>query len=234
MAEQDSLNASLLGPDAGPGTPEFDLFIREVATEMTKAGQKCTAIRRAMAPVAVSGCRRTSSASGWRRPRSATRAQRIRAWVPRQPQPARRRPGEDRTARSGRCPHRPAIPMRIRRSRAALSCRDPAPHGRSMGHRCRARLRAVRAGLHDHALQGHGGRDCARNRGRGSLALSLFTHSPEAARDFVQGAAAYYGRMLVIDRTNAANRRATVLPFRSWSTAGRPQAAARKWAGCAA
>src|SRR6478752_4198112 len=51
VAEQDSLNASLLGPDATPGTPEFDLFIKEVATEMTvKAGQKCTAIRRAMAP----------------------------------------------------------------------------------------------------------------------------------------------------------------------------------------
>src|SRR6185369_3199204 len=42
------------------------------------------------------------------------------------------------------------------------------------------------------------------NRGKGSLALSLFTHSPDAARDFVQGAAAYHGRMLVIDRTNAA------------------------------
>src|SRR3954468_2005065 len=51
VAEQDSLNASVLGPDAGPGTPEFDLFVKEVATEMTvKAGQKCTAIRRAMAP----------------------------------------------------------------------------------------------------------------------------------------------------------------------------------------
>src|SRR3954471_20729566 len=51
VAEQDSLNASLLGPDAAPGTPEFDLFVKEVATEMTvKAGQKCTAIRRAMAP----------------------------------------------------------------------------------------------------------------------------------------------------------------------------------------
>src|SRR5215208_5298735 len=51
IAERDSLNASLLGPDAAPGTPEFDLFVREVATEMTvKAGQKCTAIRRAMAP----------------------------------------------------------------------------------------------------------------------------------------------------------------------------------------
>ena len=51
VAEQDSLNASLLGPDAGPGTPEFDLFVKEVVNEMTvKAGQKCTAIRRAMAP----------------------------------------------------------------------------------------------------------------------------------------------------------------------------------------
>ena len=51
VAEQDSLNASVLGPDGAPGTEEFDLFVREVATEMrVKAGQKCTAIRRAMAP----------------------------------------------------------------------------------------------------------------------------------------------------------------------------------------
>jgi oxepin-CoA hydrolase/3-oxo-5,6-dehydrosuberyl-CoA semialdehyde dehydrogenase len=42
------------------------------------------------------------------------------------------------------------------------------------------------------------------NRGRGSLALSLFTYSPDAARDFVQGAAAYHGRMLVLNRDNAA------------------------------
>ena len=51
--EADSLNAAVLGPDAAPGTPEFDLFIKEVATEMTvKAGQKCTAIRRAIVPTA--------------------------------------------------------------------------------------------------------------------------------------------------------------------------------------
>src|ERR1700710_814232 len=51
VPERDSLNASILGPDAAPGTPEFDLFVKEVAREMTvKAGQKCTAIRRAMAP----------------------------------------------------------------------------------------------------------------------------------------------------------------------------------------
>ena len=54
-AETDSLNASILGPDAVPGTPEFDLFIKEVTREMTsKAGQKCTAIRRIIAPSELS------------------------------------------------------------------------------------------------------------------------------------------------------------------------------------
>ena len=51
VAEQDSLNASILCPDAEPGTPEFDLFVKEVHREMTaKAGQKCTAIRRIIVP----------------------------------------------------------------------------------------------------------------------------------------------------------------------------------------
>ncbi|NRD19419.1 phenylacetic acid degradation bifunctional protein PaaZ [Winogradskyella eckloniae] len=49
--EADSLNASILGEDALPGTPEFDLFVKEVRKEMTvKAGQKCTAIRRIIVP----------------------------------------------------------------------------------------------------------------------------------------------------------------------------------------
>ncbi|MCL4117513.1 UNVERIFIED_CONTAM: hypothetical protein GTU68_041471 [Idotea baltica] len=49
--EADSLNASILGEDAVPGTPEFDLFIKEVRKEMTvKCGQKCTAIRRIIIP----------------------------------------------------------------------------------------------------------------------------------------------------------------------------------------
>jgi oxepin-CoA hydrolase/3-oxo-5,6-dehydrosuberyl-CoA semialdehyde dehydrogenase len=52
--EADSLNYSMLGPDARPGTEEFDLFIKEVAREMTvKAGQKCTAIRRTIVPDAM-------------------------------------------------------------------------------------------------------------------------------------------------------------------------------------
>jgi oxepin-CoA hydrolase/3-oxo-5,6-dehydrosuberyl-CoA semialdehyde dehydrogenase len=49
--EADSLNCSILGPDATPDTAEFKIFIKEVAKEMTiKAGQKCTAIRRAIVP----------------------------------------------------------------------------------------------------------------------------------------------------------------------------------------
>ncbi len=53
-AEADSLNCSILGPDATAGTPEFDLYVRQLVTEMTvKAGQKCTAIRRAFVPAAL-------------------------------------------------------------------------------------------------------------------------------------------------------------------------------------
>ncbi|HEY2297146.1 MAG TPA: phenylacetic acid degradation bifunctional protein PaaZ [Jatrophihabitans sp.] len=53
-AEADSLNCSILGPDATPGAPEFDLYVKQLIQEMTvKAGQKCTAIRRAFVPVGV-------------------------------------------------------------------------------------------------------------------------------------------------------------------------------------
>ena len=49
--EADSLNSAILGTDAEPGTPEFDLFIKEVRKEITvKCGQKCTAVRRIMVP----------------------------------------------------------------------------------------------------------------------------------------------------------------------------------------
>jgi oxepin-CoA hydrolase/3-oxo-5,6-dehydrosuberyl-CoA semialdehyde dehydrogenase len=51
LAETDSLNSSILAPDVAPGMPEFDLYVREVVREMTaKAGQKCTAIRKALVP----------------------------------------------------------------------------------------------------------------------------------------------------------------------------------------
>ncbi|MEO8808235.1 MAG: phenylacetic acid degradation bifunctional protein PaaZ, partial [Burkholderiaceae bacterium] len=50
-AEADSLNCAILGPDVSPDDEEFELFVKEVAREITtKAGQKCTAIRRAIVP----------------------------------------------------------------------------------------------------------------------------------------------------------------------------------------
>ncbi len=55
-SEADSLNFSVLGPDAVPGSAEFDLYVRQLVTEMTaKAGQKCTAIRRALVPEPLVG-----------------------------------------------------------------------------------------------------------------------------------------------------------------------------------
>jgi oxepin-CoA hydrolase/3-oxo-5,6-dehydrosuberyl-CoA semialdehyde dehydrogenase len=52
--EADSLNCCVLGPDALPGTAEFEIFIKEVQREMTtKAGQKCTAVRRIIVPEAL-------------------------------------------------------------------------------------------------------------------------------------------------------------------------------------
>jgi oxepin-CoA hydrolase / 3-oxo-5,6-dehydrosuberyl-CoA semialdehyde dehydrogenase len=53
-AEADSLNCSILGPDADQGSAEFDLYVQQLVTEMTvKAGQKCTAIRRALVPAGI-------------------------------------------------------------------------------------------------------------------------------------------------------------------------------------
>lgn len=52
-SETDSINASVLGPDAVAGTPEFDAYVKQLVAEITsKAGQKCTAIRRAIVPTA--------------------------------------------------------------------------------------------------------------------------------------------------------------------------------------
>jgi oxepin-CoA hydrolase/3-oxo-5,6-dehydrosuberyl-CoA semialdehyde dehydrogenase len=55
-SETDSINASVLGKDAAPGTPEFDAFVKSVVAELTvKAGQKCTAIRRVIVPERTRG-----------------------------------------------------------------------------------------------------------------------------------------------------------------------------------
>ncbi|HEV8407391.1 MAG TPA: phenylacetic acid degradation bifunctional protein PaaZ [Sphingomicrobium sp.] len=207
IAEQDSLNASLLGPDAAPGTSEFDLFIKEVATEMTvKAGQKCTAIRRAMAPAQyLDEVERAL----------AERLARTKVGDPR---------AEDtRMGALVSISQLDDVRMRIRELEAAgarIVAGDPNAEPPILGG---AFLSPVLLRTDDpwetsavHDCEPFGPvstimpyKDLAdaialANRGRGSLVLSLFTHSPEAAREFVQGAAAYHGRMLVLSRDNAA------------------------------
>ncbi len=207
VAEQDSLNASLLGPDAAPGTPEFDLFIKEVATEMTvKAGQKCTAIRRAMAPAQYLDAVQEALAE---------RLAKIKVGDPRaedarmgalvsmsQRDDVRQRIAELEAAGarivSGDPDAEPPIPGGAFLSPVLLRTDDPwqtqavhdcepfGPVSTIMPYKDMADAIALA------------------NRGKGSLALSLFTYSPEAAREFAQGAVAYHGRMLVLNRGNAA------------------------------
>ena len=169
IAERDSLNASILGPDAAPGTPEFDLFVKEVAREMTvKAGQKCTAIRRAMAPaehldaveealrerlgkVRIGDPREEGVTMGALASRAQLRERARRGGGARQV-------GADRRRRSGR-----VAGGRERRLHVA----DPAARRRSVGDRRGPRYRGVRAGLDDHALSRPRRRDRARQSRHG-------------------------------------------------------------------
>ncbi|HEV2595960.1 MAG TPA: phenylacetic acid degradation bifunctional protein PaaZ [Sphingomicrobium sp.] len=207
VAERDSLNASLLGPDAAPGTPEFDLFIKEVATEMTvKAGQKCTAIRRAMAPAqfldAVEqalGERLAKTKVGDPREED-TRMGALVSVSQRDDVRARIRELEAGGARivAGDPNAEPLLPGGAFLPPVLLRTDDPW-HTDAV-HDCEpfwpvSTIMPYKDMTDAIALA---------NRGRGSLVLSLFTHSPTAAREFVQSAAAFHGRMLVIDRTNAA------------------------------
>ncbi|HEY0164567.1 MAG TPA: phenylacetic acid degradation bifunctional protein PaaZ, partial [Sphingomicrobium sp.] len=206
VAEQDSLNASLLGPDAAPGTPEFDLFVNEVVTEMTvKAGQKCTAIRRAMAP--------------------ATHLDAVEAAIRERLGACQVGDPRDKANRMGalvNLSQRDGVRSQIDKlvaGGARIVSGDPAASPGVTGGAfmdpilLRSDDPWTNAAVHDVEAFGPVStvmpyRDlddaiALANRGMGSLVLSLFTYSPDTARDFVRGAAAFHGRMLVIDRTNA-------------------------------
>ena len=207
VAEQDSLNASLLGPDAGPGTPEFDQFVKEVVTEMTvKAGQKCTAIRRAMAPAehlnaAEAAIRERLAATKVGDPRHqdsrmgalVSTAQRddVRAQIAKLTAAGARIVAGNPDSSPGIAGGAFMEPILLR---------SDDPWGNAAIHDCEA-FGPVSTVMPYNDLADA---VALANRGMGSLVLSLFTYLPDAARDFVQGAAAYHGRMLVLNRDNAA------------------------------
>jgi oxepin-CoA hydrolase/3-oxo-5,6-dehydrosuberyl-CoA semialdehyde dehydrogenase len=205
IAERDSLNASVLGPDAGPGTPEFDLFVKEIAREMTvKAGQKCTAIRRAMAPAehidAVEDVLRA-------------RLGKVRIGNPR----------EEGVTMGALASQNQLIGVRAAVAELAKSARivsgdpDVSPVAGNGAFMTPILLRSDDPwgsnSVHDIEAFGPvstimpyrdlGDAVKLANRGMGSLALSLFTYDRDVAEEFVMGAGAYHGRMLMVDRTSA-------------------------------
>lgn len=206
IAERDSLNASVLGPDAAPGTPEFDLFVKEVVNEMTvKAGQKCTAIRRALAPAAhidavEAAIRDRLARTTVGDPRDE--ATRMGALVNRaQRDDVRARIAEITAAGARIVAGDPEASV----GPDGGSCLQPVLLRTDDPWTCDAAHDVEPFGPVSTVMPYKDLDDAVKlaNRGRGSLALSLFTHSREAARDFVLGAASFHGRMLVIDRTNA-------------------------------
>ena len=210
-AEADSLNCSVLAPDVEPADEEFDLFVKEVAREMTiKAGQKCTAIRRTIVPA-----RHLDEVA---KRLSARLAKTVVG------DPAQESVKMGSLASHGQ---RDDVLERIAelRQRAELvygGSTDVAPvgEGAAEGAFVTPTVLLARQPLQDNAVHEieafgpvttlmpyDGDIDEAlalAARGQGSLVGSLVTKTPAIAARFVPAAAALHGRILVLDRVAAA------------------------------
>lgn len=208
IAERDSLNASVLGPDATPDTPEFELFIKEVVREMTtKAGQKCTAIRRAMVPASLLDAAEDAL------------KQRLSRVVVGDPQIEGVTMGA--LATSGQVENvRDSARRLATQARLAFGDIDHVEVRSGSGEGAFMSPLLFRADdpwsaalIHDveafgpvSTLMPYKDIDDAialANRGRGSLVLSFFSYDPEITRQFVLGACSFHGRMVIIDRDSA-------------------------------
>jgi oxepin-CoA hydrolase/3-oxo-5,6-dehydrosuberyl-CoA semialdehyde dehydrogenase len=222
--EADSLNCSILGPDVGVDDPEFDLFVKGVATEITyKAGQKCTAIRRALVPTPMVGpvlealtARLTRTTVG----HPAADGVRMGALV----SLAQRDAVRTAIAALG--------------TSAEIVYGDPqhvdvvgadAERGAFLGP---VLLRADASAAEPHAVEAFGpvstviGFDTVEQavalaaRGRGSLAGSVVTADPAVAREVTLGLAPWHGRVLVLDRHSAAESTGHGVPLPTLSHGG--------------
>ncbi|NIJ09273.1 oxepin-CoA hydrolase/3-oxo-5,6-dehydrosuberyl-CoA semialdehyde dehydrogenase [Sphingomonas vulcanisoli] len=209
-AEQDSLNASVLGPDATPDSPEFDLFVKEVVREMTqKAGQKCTAIRRAIVPAAqidavqaaiVARLAKTTvgnpRAEGVRMGALAGQAQRddVRARIATLREEATLVCGGDVPALLDADGEKGAF-------LAPTLLRCDTPLTAEIVHRVEAFGPVSTIMPYGDIAEAA---EIAR-KGEGSLVCSLFSHDAAAIGTFLIEAASSHGRMLIVDRDSAAD-----------------------------
>ncbi|HEV2507125.1 MAG TPA: phenylacetic acid degradation bifunctional protein PaaZ [Mesorhizobium sp.] len=207
--EADSLNAAILGPDAVAGTEEFDLFVKEVAREMTsKAGQKCTAIRRVIAPRA--------SVDGL-----------IKALGERLAKTPLGNPGEEgiKMGPLASLAQRDEVRARIKdlQGDAEIVAGDPdRPNVASGDAEAGAFLSPVllycdrpdaAKAVHDVEAFGPvstiipyetaGEAASLARRGKGSLVASVFTNDPAFARDTVHALGPWHGRVMIGNRASA-------------------------------
>ena len=208
VAEQDSLNASVLGPDAHPGTPEFDLFVKEVQREMTtKAGQKCTAIRRILAPAehigaVIEAVQRRLDGVAIGDPRQAdTRMGALASAGQKADVLAKVRQIETEAERVYGAPDGFSVPGAENGAFVPpmlFHCADP--DAAQIVHAVEAFGPVATVMPYrdlDHAI-------ATVNRGGGSLVASVITRDGDVARQMVAGAAAHHGRLYFNNRDSMA------------------------------
>jgi len=210
-AEADSLNCAILAPDVTPDDPEFDLFVKEVAREMTgKAGQKCTAIRRVIVP------EQHVDAVG----------ERLRERLARTTVGNPKVEGVRMGALASMEQHRDVserVEMLARGNEVLFSARDgfaPVGDGVAQGAFFSPTLLLCRNALENdavHDVEAFGPvstlmtyRDidealALAARGKGSLVTTLATRDPAIAAQVVPAVAATHGRVLILDREAAVD-----------------------------
>ncbi len=207
--EADSLNYSMLGPDAAPGSPEFDLFVKEVVREMTtKAGQKCTAIRRTFVHESMVG---DVMSALKKRLEGVTVGDPAVEGVRMGPLAGRGQVGEvrksvDAIARSSELVYGSVDDFNVVGADRQKGAFFPAllfysndPFGPSEPHDIEA-FGPVNTVMPyksvDDAI-------ALAKKGKGSLVGSLFTADDRVARDVALGTAAYHGRLMLVNRHSA-------------------------------
>nr|WP_314542269.1 phenylacetic acid degradation bifunctional protein PaaZ [uncultured Massilia sp.] len=210
-AEADSLNAAILAPDVTPDDEEFDLFVKEVAREMTgKAGQKCTAIRRVIVPD------RLADAVG----------ERLRARLAKIVVGNPKMEGVRMGALASMDQHRDVserVELLARGNDVLFSARDDFhPVGEGCGDGAffaptllLCRNASINTAVHDieafgpvSTIMTYGDIDEALDlaaRGKGSLVTTLVTKDPAIAAHAVPVAAASHGRVHILDREAAVD-----------------------------
>ncbi len=207
QVEADSLNCSVLGPDVRPDSPEWDLYLKGVVTEMTaKAGQKCTAIRRILVPSEVADeitSALVDKLAAITVGDPADEAVRMGALASLAQREEVRKAVESLRASADVVfgdPQHPSVvsgdaergaflsPVLLRAGAGAQEPHDVEPFGPV--------ATVISYDSLDEAI-------ALAARGRGSLAGSVVTHDPEVARSLVLGLAPWHGRILVLDREDA-------------------------------